>query len=352
MKVSEFDFRLPPELVAQEPTVPRDQCRLMVISRTRKTWEHRIFRDLPEYLEKNDCLVVNDSRVLPARILGEKQKTGGKVEFLLLKSLGESRWEVLVRPGRRLSPGARVTFGQGLLTGTVEKRLPSGSRVVFFQHEGSFKEILSQLGQIPLPPYIKQPLEDSEDYQTVYGKEETSVAAPTAGLHFTPELLEKVQKKARVVAVTLDIGLDTFRPVTELRVEDHRVHKEHFRITKNSAATINQVRASGGRTVAVGTTVARVLETVATGKAQGSGFWAQGDRWLVEPEEGWTELFVHPGYSFKIVDVLLTNFHLPRSTLLMMVCAFAGKGLIFEAYKEAIKQGYWFFSFGDAMLII
>lgn len=341
MNVSDFDYTLPESAIAQTPVEPRDAARLLVLDRRTGALEHRIFRDLPEYLVPSDVLVINDSRVMPARLLGEKEGTGGSVELLLLERRSLDTWEALVRPGRRVRPGARLVFGGGLLKARVLDVTPSGGRLVAFEYEGVFEDILRRLGQMPLPPYIKEKLSDPERYQTVYAREEGSKAAPTAGLHFTPELLDRIRAMGvEIVPLTLHVGLGTFRPVTTETVEAHRMHAEYFRIPEESARAINRAKERGGRVVAVGTTVVRTLETAAD----------EGGR--VRAGDGWTDIFIYPGYRFKAVDAMVTNFHLPRSTLLMLVCAFAGRERVLAAYRTAIEQGYRFYSFGDAMLIL
>jgi S-adenosylmethionine:tRNA ribosyltransferase-isomerase len=312
----------------------------MIVHRKSASLEHRIFRDLPNYLESGDCLVVNETRVIPARLFGHKLKTGGLVEILLLSEVSKDRWEALVKPGRRVREGTKIIFAGGKLIGCIERRLPHGSRIINFKYEGKFEDVLNEIGELPLPPYIEKPLKEKERYQTVYAKVSGSVAAPTAGLHFTESLINRVKNQGiKFVPVTLRIGLDTFRPVREEEVERHPIHQEYFQLTRDSAEEINQVKQAGKKVIAVGTTSARVLESTAIdGK--------------VRPAKGMTDLFIYPGYNFKVVDALLTNFHLPRSTLLMMVCAFGGRELILRAYAEAISLGYRFYSFGDAMLIL
>ncbi|HDP70285.1 MAG TPA: tRNA preQ1(34) S-adenosylmethionine ribosyltransferase-isomerase QueA [Actinobacteria bacterium] len=366
MKTSDFDYQLPAELIAQEPVELRDSSCLMVVCRNTGSIEHKIFRELPEFLEEGDCLVVNDTRVLPARLIGVKNKTGGKAEVFLLTELKEGYWEALVKPGRRLQPGVKVIFGDGLLTGNIEKRLSGGKRIVFFEHEGNFRDILKTVGEVPLPPYITRSPENPERYQTVYARNERSVAAPTAGLHFTPNLIEKIKEKGiKFATVTLEVGLDTFRPVKTENVEEHEIHKEHFELSQESADIINETIRKRKKVVAVGTTSVRVLEAAAINNresacspllaASGAGRRGVGSlerKYLVKESEGVTDLFIYPGYEFKIVDALITNFHLPKSTLLMLVSAFTGNNLIMRAYNEAIDKKYRFFSFGDAMLII
>ncbi|MCL5039123.1 MAG: tRNA preQ1(34) S-adenosylmethionine ribosyltransferase-isomerase QueA [Firmicutes bacterium] len=348
MQVSDFDYYLPPDLIAQEPLEPRDSSRLLVVDRKTGAIKHETFRGILGHLRAGDCLVFNDTRVLLARLLGQKvgerepggPPAGARVEFLLLRDLGQSHWEVLVRPGKRLKKGARVSFGEGELLATVLEVGTEGTRVVRFDFQGDFQSHLERLGRVPLPPYITRELKEGERYQTVYAQEEGSAAAPTAGLHFTPLLLEEIRgRNVQTVFITLHVGLGTFRPVKVEKVEEHRMHQEFYEVTSEEAAKINRARAAGGRIIGVGTTVARTLESLA------------GEDGTVQPGRGWTEIFIYPGYRFKTLDALLTNFHLPKSTLLMLVAAFAGTDLVREAYQEAIDRRYRFFSFGDAMLI-
>lgn len=339
MKVAEFDYELPGELIAQEPVEPRDSSRLMVLHRASGAIETRVFRDVLGYLEPGDCLVANMTRVIPARIHGVKEPTGAKVEILLLERAEGDRWQALVKPGRRLPEGSLVRLG-GSFAAVVGERLAGGKRLVDFEYEGDFRELLREAGEMPLPPYIKTPLRDPERYQTIYGVEEGSVAAPTAGLHFTGPLMEEIRAMGVHVAfVTLDVGLDTFRPVTEEEVERHVIHTERFSISDAAARMIDRTKERGDRVIAVGTTTARALESASDGE-------------LVEPCDRRTDIFIYPGYSFKTVDALITNFHLPRSTLLMMVSAFAGADFIKQAYAKAIEERYRFYSFGDGMLIL
>lgn len=344
MRTDDYDYDLPSGMIAQHPAYPRDACRLLVLDRTSGQIDHRAFPDVVEYLRAGDVLVVNETRVLPARLHGAKDETGGAVEVLLLRRAYEDTWECLVKPGRRLKPGARVVFGDGDLTGLVVDVIEgSGARLIQFRvRNGRFLDAVHRLGEVPLPPYITEPLDDPADYQTVYATSEHSVAAPTAGLHFTPELLATVQRAGvHLATVELDVGLDTFRPVAEEDPRDHVIHTEHFRVPERTADAVNDARARGGRIVAVGTTATRALES-ALNETTG----------LVEPAEGLTDLFVLPGFSFGVVDMLITNFHMPRSTLLMMVSAFAGRDLVMGAYGAARAEGYRFLSFGDAMLIV
>lgn len=340
MKTAEFDYELPKEFIAQDPVEPRDSSRLMIIRRDTGDIEHRIFRDIESYLVPGDCLVVNDTKVIPARLKGQKAHTGGAVEIFLLSEIEKDLWEALVKPGRRLGPGTEVVFGDGKLVARIEKRLAGGERLVAFHYEGDFNGVIEELGEMPLPPYITKPLDMRDRYQTIYARERGSVAAPTAGLHFTPELMQRLDSKGiTTVAVNLRVGLDTFRPVREEVVEDHKMHSELYSVSDDVATVINETKGRGDRVIAVGTTSVRVLESAGkTGK--------------VEAGTGDTRLFIYPGYDFKITDAMITNFHLPKSTLLMMVSAFGGKELIMKAYKEAIAQHYRFYSFGDAMLIV
>lgn len=339
MEVSEFNYELPQELIAQVPIEKRDESRLMVLQRETQTIKHKVFKDILEYLQPGDCLVRNNTKVIPARLYGKKE-TGANVEFLLLHRIKGDIWEVMVRPGRKLLQGTKVTFGDGLLKATILESLEGGSRRVQFEYEGIFNEILDQIGLMPLPPYIKERLEEKNRYQTVYAKYEGSAAAPTAGLHFTDELLEQIQKKGVQIAnVTLHVGIGTFRPVKVEKVEEHDMHSEHYYIKQEDADKINQAKQSGHRVIAVGTTSCRVLESVAN------------DQGLVHETQGDTNIFIYPGYAFKCIDALITNFHLPESTLIMLVSALAGKEYIMKAYQEAVKQEYRFFSFGDAMFI-
>ena len=339
MKVKDFDYYLPEELIAQTPIEKRDESRLMVLDKKTKTIEHRHFKNILEYLEPGDVLVRNNTKVIPARLYGEKE-TGAKVEFLLLNNIEKDIWECIVRPGNKLHIGTKVIFGNGLLIAEVLDTMPGGTRKVEFHYEGIFNEILDKIGLMPLPPYIHESLKEKERYQTVYAKYEGSAAAPTAGLHFTPELLEKIQKKGVEIAnVTLHVGIGTFRPVKEETVENHEMHSEHFYIKQEDAEKINKAKKEGHRVIAVGTTSCRVLESIAD------------ENGYVEATEGDTQIFIYPGYKFKCLDALITNFHLPQSTLVMLVSALAGKDYIMEAYNEAVKEKYRFFSFGDAMFI-
>ena len=340
MKVSDFNYDLPEELIAQHPYDKRDEARLMLLDRNNETIEHKVFKDIIDYLNPGDCLVINNTKVLPARLLGFKD-TGAHVEFLLLKRLEGDTWEAMVRPGNKLRPGTTVTFGDGLLKAEVLDVMQGGNRKVKFYYEGIFNEILDKIGLMPLPPYIRETLKDKDKYQTVYAKYEGSAAAPTAGLHFTDDLLEKIKEKGIEIAnVTLHVGIGTFRPVKVENIEEHDMHSEHFYIKEEDAEKINKAKEAGKRVIACGTTSCRVLETISdekTGK--------------VKAYEGDTKIFIYPGYKFKCIDGLITNFHLPESTLIMLVSALAGKDYIMRAYKEAVDQRYKFFSFGDAMFI-
>ena len=341
MKTKDFYFDLPQELIAQTPLERRDESRLLVLDKVTGAWEHRHFYDLPDYLRPGDCLILNDSRVLPARLLGHRMPGGGACEVLLLIDRGEKTWECLVRPGKRMRRGARVSFGDGELTAEVTEELPDGNRLVRFDYEGIFLEVLERLGKMPLPPYIKAELQDNERYQTVYSKVNGSAAAPTAGLHFTPELLEKIRAKGVGIGfVTLHVGLGTFRPVKEDEITDHEMHSEYCVIPQETADLINETKARGGRVICVGTTSCRTIES-----------WAEEDG-TMRPRAGWTNIFIYPGYRFKVLDGLVTNFHLPESTLIMLVSALAGREHVLAAYDEAVSQRYRFFSFGDAMLIM
>ncbi|MBR1497747.1 MAG: tRNA preQ1(34) S-adenosylmethionine ribosyltransferase-isomerase QueA [Oscillospiraceae bacterium] len=341
MKTSDFYFELPKELVAQTPLERRDASRLMVLDREGGQIAHRHFHELPEYLRPGDCLVMNDSRVLPARLLGQRLPGGGACEVLLLTDRGGDLWECLARPGKKLRPGAELSFGNGMLTATVEALGEGGNRLVRFRYEGIFLEVLDRLGEMPLPPYIREKLSDRERYQTVYSRVPGSAAAPTAGLHFTPELLERISDMGvKLCYVTLHVGLGTFRPVREENISDHEMHSEYCVVPEETARIVTETKRAGGRVVAVGTTSCRTLESFATPEGCFDG-----------PRGGWTDIFIYPGYRFKCVDTLITNFHLPESTLIMLVSAFAGREHILNAYREAVAESYRFFSFGDAMLI-
>ncbi len=341
MKLSDFNYNLPEELIAQDPLEKRDNSRLMVLHRGTGEIEHKHFYDVIDYLNPGDCLVVNNTRVIPARLMGVKEETGASIEVLLLKRKEEKVWETLVKPGKKARVGARISFGDGLLVGEVIDIVEEGNRLIRFEYDGIFEEILDQLGQMPLPPYITHQLQDKNRYQTVYAKYDGSAAAPTAGLHFTEELLEKIQAKGiRIAKVTLHVGLGTFRPVKEENVLDHHMHSEFYIVDEEAARVINETRASGGRVISVGTTSTRTLETVAEPDGH------------IPVKSGWTDIFIYPGYQFKAVDCLITNFHLPESTLIMLVSALADRETILHAYEVAVQERYRFFSFGDAMMIV
>ena len=341
MKTSDFDYNLPEELIAQTPIEPRDHSRMLVYDRADQSIQHLHFYDLPRFLKKGDVLVVNETKVIPARLLGEKEGTGVPVEILLLKRLERDVWEGLVRPGRRLKPGTFCSFGNGLLRAEIIESTEDGGRKVRFHYNGVFEEILDQLGQMPLPPYIHEKLEDKNRYQTVYAKEAGSAAAPTAGLHFTPELMDKIREMGvEIIPVLLHVGLGTFRPVKAEDLSDHHMHVEHYEVTEEAARKINEARQNGGRCICVGTTSVRTLES------------ASGEDDLVRAESGDTGIFITPGYRFHAVDSLITNFHLPQSTLLMLISALMGREEALRVYEEAVRERYRFFSFGDAMLIL
>jgi len=341
LNVSEFDFHLPETLIAQHPIEPRDASRLMVLNRDNGGIEHHTFRDLVSLLKTGDVLVLNNTRVIPARLIGEKEGTEGKIEVLLLKMFQLNVWEALVKPGKRLKVGQKVCFGGGILIGELLDVLENGNRMIQFTYSGVFETILDTLGQMPLPPYITAQLENQERYQTVYAKERGSVAAPTAGLHFTPGLLAELQKKGvEIVEILLHVGLGTFRPVKVENILDHHMHSEYYRVDSEVAERINRAKQEGRRVIAVGTTAARTLETVGN------------DQGRVMSGDGWTDIFIYPGYTFKVVDALLTNFHFPKSTLVMLVSALAGRELTIKAYELAVLERYRFYSFGDAMLIL
>ena len=341
MNVKDFDFYLPEELIAQNPLQDRTSSRLLVLHKETGKIEHKQFTDLIHYLNPGDTLVLNDTRVIPARLFGVKEGTGAHIEVLLLKQLENDTWETLVRPGKRVRPGTRIVFGEGLLVGECLEETQVGGRTIRFEYEGIFNELLDQLGEMPLPPYIKAHLDDPERYQTVFAKHRGSAAAPTAGLHFTEDYLAMIQEKEINLAyVTLHVGLGTFRPVSADTIEEHEMHSEFYRLTEENARIINETKEKGNRVIGVGTTSCRTLETIAS---------KHGGR--VDAEEGWTNIFIYPGYTFTLIDALLTNFHLPQSTLVMLVSALAGKENIINAYEEAIGKEYRFFSFGDAMFI-
>ena len=350
MRVEDFDYELPEELIAQQPLKDRENCRLMVLDRKNQTIDHKVFSDIVEYIEPGDVLVINDSKVIPARLYGEKEGTGAKIEFLLIKRLKGDLWETMVRPGRRLKPGDKVVFsreeGKGL-SAEIKEYGEDGTRIVEFTYDGLFMERLEEAGTMPLPPYIERPAteEDREDYQTVYARADGSVAAPTAGLHFTEDLLERIKAKGgEIAALTLHVGIGTFRPVKAEMVEDHHMHFEEYEVSEEAAEIINRAIKGGKKIISVGTTSTRTLESIA--------YYSQEDgKYLIKAGEGSTDIFIYPGYEFKIVDQLITNFHLPKSTLVMLVSAMAGREYILTAYREAVKEKYRFFSYGDGMLI-
>ncbi len=340
MRTKDFYYDLPEELIAQVPIEDREESRLLVLDKESGNIEHRHFKDIVDYLEKGDCLVLNDTRVIPARLFGNRLDRDEKIEFLLIKRVEKDRWETMVRPGKKVKPGATIYFGDGILKAHVKEITESGTRIVDLEYEGIFEEVLDQLGEMPLPPYIKEKLEDRERYQTVYSKHEGSAAAPTAGLHFTKELLRKIEEKGvNICYITLHVGIGTFRPVKVDNVEEHSMHSEYYNISKETADLINKTKDLGSRVISVGTTTTRTLETVAR------------DNGRLEESSGWTEIFIYPGYSYKVIDSLITNFHLPESTLLMLVSALSDKEKIFKAYEVAVEEKYRFFSFGDAMFI-
>jgi S-adenosylmethionine:tRNA ribosyltransferase-isomerase len=341
MNTKDFDFDLPEELIAQTPLEVRDASRLLILDRKKRTLTDSHFDSILDQLQPGDALVMNNTRVLPARLYGQKPDTHGHVELLLLKNTQGDQWEVLAKPAKRLRVGAKVEFGDGRLKATVVEELEQGGRIVEFSYEGIFLEVLESLGEMPLPPYIHEKLEDRERYQTVYAKENGSAAAPTAGLHFTEDLLQKIEAKGvHLVYLTLHVGLGTFRPVSVDNLEEHEMHSEYYQFSQEAADTLNQVKAKGGRVVAVGTTSIRTLETI------GNKFDGQ-----LQADAGWTNIFIKPGYDFKVVDAFSTNFHLPKSTLVMLVAAFAGRDFVLEAYRHAVEERYRFFSFGDAMFL-
>ncbi|AGX05657.1 tRNA preQ1(34) S-adenosylmethionine ribosyltransferase-isomerase QueA [Bacillus infantis] len=342
MKVEMFDFHLPEELIAQTPLEDRTSSRLMVLDKEDGALQHETFKNLPEYLNPGDCLVLNDTRVLPARLFGAKEGTGAKIEVLLLKQQEGDVWETLIKPAKRVKEGTRIEFGDGLLSAVCTGTEEQGGRLLKFNYEGIFYEVLEQLGEMPLPPYIKEQLDDRERYQTVYAKERGSAAAPTAGLHFTEELLDEIREKGVHIAfITLHVGLGTFRPVSVEDIHEHSMHAEYYQVTEGTARLLNEVRENGGRIITVGTTSTRTLETI-----------ADANEGRLEAGSGWTSIFIYPGYEFKAIDGMITNFHLPKSTLIMLISALAGRENVLNAYNEAVKERYRFFSFGDAMLII
>lgn len=340
MNLHDFYYELPRELIAQDPLPDRSGSRLLLLDRKTGETEHHIFRDIVDYLNPGDCLAVNNTKVIPARLIGSRAETGAKIEVLLLKRGEDDVWETLVKPGKKAKPGTKILFGGGLLTGEVLEVIEDGNRKIRFQYEGIFEEILDQLGQMPLPPYITHQLKDKNRYQTVYAKHDGSAAAPTAGLHFTPELLRQIEKKGVLIAhVTLHVGLGTFRPVKVENILEHHMHSEFYMVEEEQARLINETKKQGGRVIAVGTTSCRTLESAA------------GEDGLLKAGSGWTDIFIYPGYEFRLTDGLITNFHLPESTLMMLVSALAGRDRIMNAYAEAVKERYRFFSFGDAMFI-
>lgn len=341
MKTQDFYYDLPEELIAQDPLEDRSSSRLMVLDKETGEIKHHVFKEIIEYLEEGDCLVINDTKVIPARLIGEKEGTGAKIELLLLKRKQDDIWETLVKPGKKAKIGTRISFGGGLLVGEIVDIVEEGNRLIKFYYTGIFEEVLDELGQMPLPPYITHQLEDKNRYQTIYATHAGSAAAPTAGLHFTPELLKQIEEKGvKIARVTLHVGLGTFRPVKVEDVTKHHMHSEFYMISKEAADTINETKKAGKRVISVGTTSTRTLESV----ADENGF--------VKETSGWTEIFIYPGYQFKCIDCLITNFHLPESTLLMLVSALAGKEKVMKAYEEAVKERYRFFSFGDAMFLM
>ncbi len=341
MKRQDFYYELPEELIAQDPLADRESSRLLVLDRESGVISHRIFREITEYLREGDCLVINDTRVLPARLIGSREGTNGKIEILLLKRKENNIWETLVKPGKKAKVGTRIVFGDGLLTGEVVDVVEEGNRLIQFTYEGIFEEILDQLGQMPLPPYITHQLKDQNRYQTVYAEHTGSAAAPTAGLHFTPGLLEKIEGMGVEIAkVTLHVGLGTFRPVKVDEITDHHMHSEFYQIDEEAAAKINRAKENGKRVICVGTTSCRTVESAADENGR------------LQACSGWTEIFIYPGYRFKVLDCLITNFHLPESTLIMLVSALAGRETVLAAYEEAVREKYRFFSFGDAMLVV
>ena len=378
MEVKDFYYDLPEELIAQDPLEKRDESRFMVIHRDTGEIEHRKFHDIIEYLNPGDCLVINDTKVIPARLLGEKEETGAAIEVLLLKDASERYaelaksekniriWECLVKPGKKMKPGARVVFGkdeatgEALLSAEVIDTVEEGNRIIRFEYDGIWEEVLDKLGEMPLPPYITHKLQDKTRYQTVYAKNEGSAAAPTAGLHFTSELLKEIEDKGiKIARLTLHVGLGTFRPVKVEKIEDHHMHTEYYELTQEAADIINETRAKGGRVISVGTTSTRTLETIGTLQGLHKNESAvtsdvKSDSFLqeIKPASGWTNIFIYPGYEFKVVDSLITNFHLPESTLIMLVSAFYNRDDVMAAYEEAVKERYRFFSFGDAMMLI
>ena len=340
MNVSDFNYELPKELIAQDPLEKRSESRLMVLDKATGKVTHKHFYDIIEYINEGDCLIINNTKVIPARLYGVKEDTGAAIEILLLKRVDGNTWECLSRPGKKARVGARIVFGEGLLTGEIVDVVEEGNRLIRFEYDGIFEEILDKLGEMPLPPYITHKLQDKSRYQTVYAKYDGSAAAPTAGLHFTPELLQKLRDKGvKIAEVTLHVGLGTFRPVKVENVLEHHMHSEYYEITKEACDIINDTKANGGKVISVGTTSTRTVESAAD------------ENGLLTPKKGDTDIFIYPGFNFKVIDSLITNFHLPESTLIMLVSALAGRENVLAAYEEAVKERYRFFSFGDAMLI-
>lgn len=341
MKKQDFYYELPEELIAQDPLADRSSSRLLVLDRRSGAVSHHVFTEIVDYLRAGDCLVVNDTKVIPARLIGSKVGTEAKIEILLLKRKENNIWETLVRPGKKAKPGTKISFGDGLLIGEILEVVEEGNRLVQFSYDGIFEEILDRLGQMPLPPYITHQLKERERYNTVYAVHEGSAAAPTAGLHFTPELLQKIEEKGVDIArITLHVGLGTFRPVKAEEITDHHMHSEFYQINEEAAGKINRARSGNGRVICVGTTSCRTVESAADENGH------------IRAGSGWTEIFIYPGYRFKVLDGLITNFHLPESTLIMLVCALAGREQVMKAYEEAVEERYRFFSFGDAMLVV
>lgn len=339
-KKSDFYYELPEELIAQTPIKERDHSRLMVLDKSTGTIEHKHFYDILDYLNKGDCLVINDTKVLPARLFGTRKDTGSVIELLLLKRIDDNKWETLVKPGKKAKEGVELVFKDNLLTGKVSEVHNDGNRIIEFCYKGIFEEILEQLGEMPLPPYIHEKLEDKDRYQTIYASNPGSAAAPTAGLHFNDELLDKIEKKGvNIARLTLHVGLGTFRPVKTEYISEHKMHSEYYELSEEAAAKINRAKSEGLKVISVGTTSTRTLETIGD------------DKGFVKAQKGWTDIFIYPGYQYKVIDSLITNFHLPESTLIMLVSALAGKENIFNAYKIAVENRYRFFSFGDAMFI-
>ncbi len=341
MNVKDFSYELPQRLIAQDPLEDRSSSRLMVLGKKDGSVTHRVFRDITEYINPGDCLVINNTKVIPARLFGQKEDTGAAVELLLLRRLCGSQWETLVRPGKKAKPGTKLIFGNGMLAGEIIRVAEEGNRIIQFSYDGIFEEILDQLGEMPLPPYITHQLQDRQRYQTVYARHEGSAAAPTAGLHFTPQLLDEIRAKgADIAEITLHVGLGTFRPVKTENVLEHHMHSEFYQLEQEAADKINRAKQGGGRIISVGTTSTRTLESIAD------------EHGFVKAASGWTQIFIYPGYQFRCIDALITNFHLPESTLIMLVSALAGREHVLDAYRTAVQEEYRFFSFGDAMLIV